>query len=245
VFSIQAVHEVAHRVVAKWRKVELGLPVPLPSPEVGTFGATTPFKTFPADQETVFDVAVSGPLSGMVASIGCLVAGTFATLNAPLELLATFPTVPVAFFKGSFLTGSILSTLAPKLMLLPTAQPIPVHPALCIGFAGLLTNALNMLPILGLDGGNALSAIVGRSRAFLASAGTIFTLSLSFLQNDSSTSLFASFGIIYAISRMGRKPLLVRDEISPVSEVRISIYLGAFILALLALTPYPGGQGVM
>ena len=244
VLGIQAVHELAHRAMAKRRKVKLGLPVPLLSPELGTFGAMTPYRSFPPNLDALFDISVSGPLSGMVASVGCMIAGTIATLNSSAGILSTFPVVPIALFKGSFLMGSILSVLAPKLMLLPIAQPIPVHPAICIGFVGLLTNALNMLPILGLDGGSALAAIVGRGRAFLATAATILTLTLSFLQGNDS-SLFPSFGIIFAVSRIGKKPLLVRNEITPVNDTRVAIYFVAFTLALLALIPFPGGRGFL
>lgn len=242
VIGIQAVHELAHRILAKRRKVVLGLPVPLLSPELGTFGAVTPYRSFPPNLNALFDISVSGPLSGMLASIGCLIAGTIATLNSSASVLATFPVVPIASLKASFLTGTILSVLAPKLMLLPIAQPIPVHPAVCIGFVGLLTNAINMLPILGLDGGTALSTIVGRGRAFVTSAACTLTLALSFLQGNDA-SIFPSFGIIFAIARIGRKPVLVREDITQVNDGRISVYFATFVLALLALMPFPGGQG--
>lgn len=47
VFGIQLFHEVAHRIVAKIRGMKLGLPLPLPSTHLGTFGSITPFRSFP------------------------------------------------------------------------------------------------------------------------------------------------------------------------------------------------------
>ncbi|KAI2505488.1 Peptidase family M50 [Fragilaria crotonensis] len=244
VIGIQVIHELAHRITAKRRMVELGLPVPLLSPELGLCGAVTSYRSFPPNLDSLFDISISGPLSGMIASVGCIIGGIVATLNSSAAMLTTFPVVPIALLKGSFLTGAIVSILAPKLMVLPIAQPIPVHPAVCIGFAGLISNAINMLPIVGLDGGGALAAIVGRGRAFVASAMCTITLALSFLQGNDS-SLFPSLGIIYAFARLGRKPWLVRNEVPQVNDARIMVYFAAFVLALLALVPFPGGQGFL
>lgn len=244
VFGIQAVHELAHRVIAKRRMVELGLPVPLLSPELGLFGAVTSYRSFPPNLDALFDISVCGPLSGMLASVGCFIGGIMATLNSSAAMLTTFPVVPIVFLKGSFLTGAIVSILAPKLMVLPIAQPIPVHPAVCIGLAGLISNAIHMLPIVGLDGGGALAAIVGRGRAFVASVMCSMTLALSFLQGNDS-SLFPSLAIIFAFARLGKKPWLVRNEITQVNDTRIAVYFAAFALALLTLVPFPGGQGFL
>jgi mannose/fructose/N-acetylgalactosamine-specific phosphotransferase system component IIC len=49
--------------------------------------------------------------------------------------------------KSSFLIGSIVSVVAPKMMLVPLSQPVPIHPFFLVGFAGLLMTAVNLLPI--------------------------------------------------------------------------------------------------
>jgi membrane-associated protease RseP (regulator of RpoE activity) len=243
IVAIQAIHELAHRIAAWKQNVDLGPPVPLLSPQLGLFGCITPFRSFPADRDALFDVSTSGPLIGMLVSILCIVGGTWATLYSPMNVLSSFPHVPVGFFKGSFLTSYILQVLAPKVMIIPNSQPIPVHPALCVGFAGLVTNALNMLPISGLDGGWSLSAIIGRVPAVFASVGTLLTLTLTCVQDFSS--LIFSFILIFGFSQVGRKPVLVQNQISPLNDTRVGIYLAAFTLSLLALIPFPGGQGLL
>jgi hypothetical protein len=85
----------------------------------------------------------------------------------PKEHYHTSPVVPVSMLKSSLLTGKILSFIAPKALMLPLSQPIPIHPLFMIGFSGLISSALNLLPIFRLDGGR------GNHIGGLASAGTL------------------------------------------------------------------------
>lgn len=48
VMAIQAIHEIAHYVVARRKGIRLALPFPIPSFELGTFGCITGLKSFPA-----------------------------------------------------------------------------------------------------------------------------------------------------------------------------------------------------
>ena len=244
VIGVQVIHEVAHHLLARRDNVQLAIPVPLPSPELGICGATTSFRTFPPNLNSMFDISISGPLSGMLVSVGCFVVGLITTLHSPASTLNTFPFIPIAFLKKSFLTGAIVSIFAPKLMILPMSQPIPVHPAICIGLVGLISNAINMLPIVGLDGGRAFAAIVGRGRAYVASVACTITLCLSFIQGN-DMSMFPSLAVIYFFGRLGRKPWMVRNEIVQVNDARIYVFLASFFLAGLTLIPFPGGQGFL
>ena len=54
VLTIQAVHELAHFVVARVRKIKIGKPTPIPSPQLGTFGCITPLLSFPKDRAAWF-----------------------------------------------------------------------------------------------------------------------------------------------------------------------------------------------
>jgi membrane-associated protease RseP (regulator of RpoE activity) len=87
----------------------------------------------------------------MLVSVFMIIAGLNLTVAA--TSFATFPLVPAAVLKSSFLIGSIATLVAPQSMLVPLSQPIPVHPLFMIGLAGLIMSAVNMLPIGRLDGG--------------------------------------------------------------------------------------------
>jgi hypothetical protein len=48
IVAIQAVHELAHWVIARRKGIRIGCPFPIPSFELGTFGCITALKSFPA-----------------------------------------------------------------------------------------------------------------------------------------------------------------------------------------------------
>lgn len=242
VLMIQSLHEVAHYFVAKKMGIKTGLPVPLPSFQVGTFGCITPLRSFPANRAALLDFALSGPLAGLAASIGLMVGGIFATIYASSTALARFPAVPVALLKASYFVGSLLSLLAPKIMLLPASQPIPVHPLFVIGFAGLITNALNLLPLGRLDGGRAYSAVFGSRNAVFATFCTMMLIAL--LSVTGTSSLAVIWGLmVFSVQRHPEIP--VRNDVSEVDDVRVTIYLLSLTLAILTLAPFPGGQGML
>ena len=127
VLAIQALHETAHRIVAHKRGMRIGLPLLIPSVLAGTFGCITPLRSFPPNRSALLDFALCGPLSAMLLSILLMIVGCFKTVYASRASLALYPVVSVALLKSSFLSGSMLSFLLPKAMLLPLSQPIPIH----------------------------------------------------------------------------------------------------------------------
>ena len=127
IMALQAVHELAHRWVAHRRGIKIGLPLLIPSAQVGTFGCITPLRSFPPNRSALLDLALSGPVSAMLLSLLLMMMGCYQTVAASPARLAQFPVVPVALLKSSFLSGSMLTFLLPKAMLLPLSQPIPIH----------------------------------------------------------------------------------------------------------------------
>lgn len=60
VVFIQTIHEAAHYLVAKRRKIKIGLPVPIPSLHIDSFpffGCITPMKSFPPNRAFLLDFA--------------------------------------------------------------------------------------------------------------------------------------------------------------------------------------------
>ncbi len=239
VWALSLVHEIAHYVAAKATDVKIGLPVPIPSLQIGTFGSITPLRSFPKSRTALFDVAMSGPLVTAMTSIGCMVAGIFMTIQTSAAAdISTLATVPVALLKTSFLVGSLTSVFAPKVMTLPLSQPIPIHPLFLIGFAGLIVSALNLLPIGRLDGGRACSAMLGRRSAYLVSFTTLLFLAIAALTQTSAVSIF--FGLIVTVFQRNAD-VPVKDELSGVDDVRMGVYIFSIVLTVLTLAPFPGG----
>eukprot|EP00977_Amphora_coffeiformis_P019728 scaffold7415_cov170-Amphora_coffeaeformis.AAC.3 len=242
IFAVQAVHELAHVAVARREGIKVGLPFPLPSFQTGTFGCITPLRSFPKNRSALLDFALSGPMCAMLVSIGMMIAGIKLTLRASGTDILRFPVVPVAFLKSSFLTGSLLTIFAPKSMVLPLSYPLPLHPLFCVGFMGLLSSALNMLPVFRLDGGRACSAAMGSRFCAVASSGTLlfmFSLALS-----STTGVAFWWGAMILFFQR-RFEIPVRDELTDVDDVRLLGWFGSLTTAILALAPFPGGPCFM
>ena len=214
----------------------------LPSEKLGFFGTITPVKSFVPSQTALLDFALSGPVAGLLASIGLMVGGVLATVHASTNALGHFPVVPVSLLKGSFFAGSIVTFLAPKIITLPSSQPIPIHPAFLIGFIGLITNALNMLPMGRLDGGRAYSAVFGARSASMANIATLWLLSFSSIA-DRSTIAFTWFLMVLLFQR--KPDLPPRDEVTDVDDRRVLVFLATFAVSVLSLCPFPGGQGFL
>jgi len=242
VLTIQAIHEAAQYLVAKRAGIKIGLPVLLPSFQLGTFGSIVPLRSFPVSRAKLLDFALSGPLAGMLVSIGAMAIGISATVYSSADALAHFPVVPVAMLKASYFVGSMLSFLAPKTMILPSSQPVPVHPLFMIGFAGFITNALNMLPIGRLDGGRAYTAVFGARNATLASLLTLTFMALLSLTGMSNIAIFWGAIVVF----FQRQPdIPVRNEVTEVDDTRVGAYVGALALTIMALAPFPTGQGML
>eukprot|EP00578_Thalassiosira_sp_NH16_P023509 CAMPEP_0181101562 /NCGR_PEP_ID=MMETSP1071-20121207/13826_1 /TAXON_ID=35127 /ORGANISM="Thalassiosira sp., Strain NH16" /LENGTH=866 /DNA_ID=CAMNT_0023184433 /DNA_START=246 /DNA_END=2846 /DNA_ORIENTATION=+ len=240
VLAIAALHEVGHAVAARARGVRLGWPVILPSLQVGTFGSITPLRSFPLTRSDLFDVAVCGPGVSMMASLILIVSGLGLTVGS--ESLATFPVVPAAIMKSSFLIGTITSVMAPGMMMAPLPQPIPIHPFFFVGLAGLMMNAVNLLPIGRLDGGRAFTAVWGRRPARLVSFLSLIATALYSLSSQSG-GIAIFFGALIILTGQREPDIACVDEVTGVGGARANGYIALLALALLTLAPFPGGTG--
>jgi Zn-dependent protease len=239
VLALSALHEAGHIITAKKHGVKLGLPVPLPSLQVGTFGSITPLRSFPPTRAALFDVAIGGPAVSMIGSLILIIFGLSLTVTS--QSIGSFPMVPAAMMKSSVLIGFIVSIVSPLLLLAPLSQPVPIHPFFLIGLGGLVLSAVNMLPIGRLDGGRACLAVFGRR---IASAVSFLSLLVLAIYSFTSLSGIAVFwGAIVILSKQRFLEIPCIDEVTNVGGNRLYIYILMLILALLTLSPYPGGIG--
>ncbi|KAL7548876.1 hypothetical protein ACHAWF_012140, partial [Thalassiosira exigua] len=240
VLALAALHELGHAAAARLRGVRLGRPVPLPSLQCGTFGCITPFRSFPPDRRAIFDVAVAGAGVALVASLATIVAGLGLTVTAGAGTLASYPYVPAALLKSSFLVGTIASVVAPEAMLAELSRPMPVHPMFLVGFAGLLMSSVNLLPIGRLDGGRACMAAWGRRAASAASFLSLLALAICSLGGLSNIAVFWG-ALVVTTQKLPDVP--AADEVAGVGDLRSYGFLGLLALSVSALLPFPGGAG--
>ena len=184
--SILAAHEFGHYFAGKRHGVNVTLPlfIPFPFSTFGTMGAFINMRSIPKNRKQLFDLAVAGPLSGLVVSIIVLFIGM------QLSELSTIPLASPEFVGLQMEGNSILYLLIKYLsfgMLLPqpvglsgiplllfwsrfffTGMPFPygaldvmLHPVAWAGWAGLFVTTINLIPAGQLDGGHIFQSVFG------------------------------------------------------------------------------------
>lgn len=185
--AILSAHEFGHYFAGRRNQVQVSLPyfVPFPLSFFGTMGAFINMRSLPKNRRALFDLAVAGPLSGLVVTILVLLIG----LN--LSELSVLPSAPPAS-GGLQMEGNSLLYLLLKFAVfgrfLPepaslsgaglllhwasyffTGQPFPwgsvdvmLHPVAWAGWAGILVTGINLIPAGQLDGGHIFYALFGK-----------------------------------------------------------------------------------
>ena len=75
--GILLAHEFGHYFIGKARGAAVSLPyfIPIPLPPLGTMGAFIQMKSLPKNKRALFDLAIAGPLAGLVVAIPVLLLG--------------------------------------------------------------------------------------------------------------------------------------------------------------------------
>ena len=231
---VQLAHEVGHYGAASRSGVKLGVPILLPSLQLGHFGCVTRLLSFPKDRTALFDVAAAGPAVGFVLSILLYTVGLVISPGTPAAVASSNPVIP-----GGLLTSSLLLNTLASIFLGDVSAIGPVvelHPLALIGFTSALLNALQLLPIGRLDGGRIATAVLGQG-ASLVSALSLFSLGFSTLFfGDNPVLLF--FGLVVIFFQ--RQPdLPCANELSEVSMQRKLAAGALFTFMVLTLLPFP------
>ena len=227
--GILGVHESGHLIAAKKHKIRTTWPYFIPGvPVFGipTFGAIIQSRGLTINRDILFDVAIAGPIAGLIIAI---IVSMFGALTSPEidnvladELynesqlmkmnLPIFMTVSLEIFdKGGDNTHVVMS---------------PIFFAAWIGF---LITFLNLLPAWQLDGGHMARALFGKKWHQIAtygSMGILVVLGYWFM---------ALFILILDFRSRDARPL---DDISPLSKNRKRMFVVVLILGFLC-APLP------
>lgn len=163
IVAILLAHEMGHYLTCRRYRVPATLPffIPMPLPPFGTMGAVIRMRGRIPDRRVLFDIAVAGPLAGLLLALpACLIGLKFSQV-----------VVPVPGQPGTVQLGdSLLFTFLSRLVVgpLPEGADVLLHPLAFAGWAGLYVTALNLLPVGQLDGGHVIYALFPRSSRWVS-----------------------------------------------------------------------------
>ena len=247
VMVILLAHEMGHYLQAKRYGVPASLPyfIPMPIPPLGTLGAVIiqgaelvetvdddptggakkkPFVRVSADRKQMFDIAISGPLAGLVLALPIV---WFGVANGKV-----MPIDPDAFRLGDplilqWFTTAIHGPLA-------AGEELYIGPLGLAGWVGILITALNLVPIGQLDGGHILYALVGKKSHYVSIGLLLGAVVTMVVMRYPAYSLM----IILLIVTGPRHPPTADDDV-PLGTFRVILGWLTLAFIIIGFTPTP------
>ena len=226
--AILGIHELGHYIMARYHGIKVTLPYFIPVPfGLGTFGAFIHLQSTPKERRSLFDMAVAGPLAGLVVAIPALFLG-----------LQWSEAVPAPMAHGMNLGSSALLTWIYALAtdgVPPLDHVIRFSPLAFAGWLGLLVTALNLIPVGQLDGGHIAYALFGRRRAEMIASAAFFLLLVLGIFYWSGWLTWAI--VIFFLTGFKHEPAL--NEVIELNWGRRLLGAFAFLLLVLIMAPVP------
>jgi len=251
--AILLAHEFGHYFVGRARGAAVTLPyfIPFPFSQIGTMGAFIQMKSIPKNKRALFDLAVAGPLAGLVVAIPVLLYGLSqsslaivtatqgggAEGNSLLYLLAKFIVFGNLLPAPANLSG--LALLYHWISFFYIGLPSPVgstdvfiNQVAWAAWVGLLVTFLNLIPAGQLDGGHIIYAVFGKRVNRILPFILVATVLLGFLW--SGWWLWAV--LIFLLGRSHAEPL---DQITQLDPRRKAVAVLMLAIFLITLAPIP------
>ncbi|HEY9749358.1 MAG TPA: site-2 protease family protein [Allocoleopsis sp.] len=229
--TILGIHESGHYLTARFYKVRATLPYFIPVPFfLGTFGAFIQIRSPIPNRKALFDLGISGPMSGLIVTLPLLLWGLMHSETVPAtEKLGLN-------FNALNPSTSFLLALLSKLALggaLTAETAIKLHPVAIAGCLGLVVTALNLMPVGQLDGGHVVHAMFGqRTGALIGQVTRLLVLGLSLVQPD-----FFLWAILLFFMPVVDGPAL--NDVSELDNRRDFLGLLTLGLLLMIILPAP------
>lgn len=221
--AILGVHEMGHYLVARRRGILVTPPYFIPAPYfLGTFGAFIRMRGPIRDRKAYFDVAIAGPLAGLVVAVAAVLVGV---AFEPAE--GAHGALPA----GSLLFAALYQVAGGG----PLMTPVELGPIGFAGWLGLLVTALNLVPVGQLDGGHVAYAVLGRRRARLVALAMVALMVLAGLLISSHWLMWAV--LVWALVGVEHPP--AKNDLTPLGPGRTMLGLLALALFLSIVLPWP------
>ena len=217
-------HEMGHYLQARRYGVPASLPlfIPMPFGPVGTMGAVIVQQAGTADRKSMFDIAISGPLAGLVVALPL---NWWGIQHSRVELIQpnqegwSNPRIV------EWMIGWIHQPLQP-------GEDIILNPILFAGWVGIFITALNLVPIGQLDGGHILYCLLGRKAHRVARALYVGAVAFVVFQVLRGHNEYAAWTLmLILVGFMGTRHPPTADDRVPLGTTRV--ILGWLTLAFI------------
>jgi membrane-associated protease RseP (regulator of RpoE activity) len=230
ILAILGCHEMGHYVACRYYDVDASLPYFIPAPIVtGTLGAFIRIREQIPSKRMLFDIGIAGPIAGFLVAVPALFIGL--SMSRVVQLPHDF--------SGFELGEPLLFQGASKLLwgTPPDGYSLNLHPVAFAAWFGLFATALNLFPILQLDGGHISYAVLGRRSTYVTFAMIAVAVGLAYFSRT-SWLVWTALMIVMLIALGPRHPP-VFDEDVPLDRSRIILAVFAVVMFALCFTPAP------
>ncbi|GAX20606.1 hypothetical protein FisN_3Hh543 [Fistulifera solaris] len=236
---VSGMHLSAQAVVARWEQVKLSFPVVLPFWPLPWMGTLRRCTNSPSSRTSLANVALAGPVAGLVTSAALLWLGLQLTATAPSELSDYFPTLPVRVLQLSMAGGSMIDSVLGGAAGFFTTQEsstaIPLHPLAVAGYVSLLIQAVDLLPLGATNGGRLSLALLGREGHSVIGGLTWLILLLASLSDAQTDVLVGAWIVNNVVQNDPEVPC--RNEVDPVGIPQAAAAMFLWFVTALILTP--------
>lgn len=224
--SILLAHEMGHFLLALRHRVPATLPffIPLPIGPFGTMGAVIVQDGAKADRRQLFDIAIAGPIAGLVVAIPVL---WYGVRTSSVEAFAPG--------HGGYGNPLLLEWIVARVHHpIGPGEDILLNAPLFAGWVGIFITALNLLPVGQLDGGHILYTLIGRKAHYVAYA--VLAAAIGWMIYSRMPNYIL---IVLLLFLFGPKHPQTANDRAPLGITRV--LLGSLVLAFLAIgfTPTP------
>ncbi len=225
-------HELGHYSAAIYYKIKTTLPYFIPVPFfLGTFGAFIQMRSPIPHRKALFDVAIAGPIGGLIMTIPLLLWGLSQSEIVDLTQESTLVNIDSLNPRSSLLTTLFCKMALGSQFVAGTA--IDLHPIAIAGYIGLIVTALNLMPVGQLDGGHIVHAIYGQRTAIII--GQVSRLLILILSLTEPT--FLLWAIILFLMPIVDEPAL--NDVTELDNIRDLLGFLSLVLLVSILLPLP------
>ena len=228
--GILGTHEFGHYFTARHYNASVSLPYFIPAPPpflFGTFGAIIRMRSPARDRNSLFDIAVAGPLAGLAVAIPATLLGLAWSVVGPTQGHFTV-------FGNSLLWQFFVHL---KFGAIPPGMMLYTHPMADAAWAGFLVTALNLFPVGQLDGGRIAYALFGRHHRVVGIMTFGALLALGALTGAVNWFVWAAL-LFFMVGFHHSHPL---DDLTPLSPGRRLLGVLCLVLLVLLVPPIPIG----